>query len=243
MRNLVLVIEYDGTDFHGFADQPGVRTVQGTLKDTLQRLLQEEVQLYGAARTDAGVHAHGQVVNFYTAHPIPVERLPIALNRLLPSDLKVKRAFPAAPEFHARFSAKSRVYQYTLYTKTHPSVWQLRYAYHAPHPLDIEAIRRGASELQGTHDFRAFCTEPPGERSTIRHLYRVEVCQSQTFIRFIFEGNAFLRGMVRLLVGSLIQIGRGQRPPDFIRVLLTSETARASYMMPPQGLCLIRVKY
>ncbi len=242
MRNLRLLVEYDGTDFHGFARQKDARTVQGVLEAALQALLKEPVQVIGASRTDAGVHARGQVVNFFTSRPIPAERLVPALNRRLPPDLKVLRASEASPEFHARHSARSRLYRYTLYTRPHPSVWRIRYAYHYPYPLDTERMQQALQRLEGTHDFRAFSIKTPDEQTTVRTLYRTAVRRARDSIQIELEGSGFLRGMVRLIVGSLLMVGRGRLHPDALHERLQSGR-RVTTMAPPQGLCLIRVKY
>lgn len=243
MRNLRLLIEYDGTDFHGFARQKAARTVQGVLEATLQSLLKEPIQVTGASRTDAGVHARGQVVNFFTSRPIPVEKLVVALNKRLPPDLKVRRGAEASPDFHARHSARSRLYRYTLYTRPHPSVWHIRYAYHYPYPLDIERMTHALQLLEGMHDFRAFSIKTPEEQDTVRTLYRTAVRRTRDTIQIELEGSSFLRGMVRLIVGHLLLVGRGRLPPEALQEFLHNPAQRLTAMAPPQGLCLIRVKY
>jgi tRNA pseudouridine38-40 synthase len=243
MRNLRLLVEYDGTDFHGFARQKATRTVQGVLESTLQALLKEPIQVTGASRTDAGVHAKGQVVHFFTESPIPPTRLMHALNRRLPPDLKVRRAAEVPLEFHARHSARSRLYRYTLYTRSHPSVWRIRYAYHYPYPLDTERMAEALRRLEGTHDFRAFSVKTPEEQHTVRTLYRTAVRRTHDSIHIELEGSGFLRGMVRLIVGSLLLVGRGRLPPDALQEYLHHPTQRLTMMAPPQGLCLIRVQY
>jgi tRNA pseudouridine38-40 synthase len=167
----------------------------------------------------------------------------MAINRILPRDLKIKRAREAPLDFHARFSAQSRVYHYTLYTARHPSVWQTRFACHAPARHNVEAMIEAAQVLKGEHDFRAFCADPTEYRTTVRTLYRMEIRQREHFLTLIFEGSAFMRGMVRMLAGALVLIGRGKQKQDYVQRLLASETERVAYVMPPQGLCLMRVKY
>jgi len=243
MRNLRLLVEYDGTNFHGFAKQKAARTVQGVLETALQSLLTEPVQVIGASRTDAGVHARGQVVNFFCHSMIPADRLVAALNKRLPLDLKGLRAADAPPDFHARHSARSRLYRYTLYTRPHPSVWRIRYAYHYPHPLDIEQMAQALQRLEGTHDFRAFSVKTPEEQDTVRTLYRTAVRHTRDTIQIELEGSAFLRGMVRLIVGHLLLVGRGRLPIHALEEFLHHPAQRLTTMAPPQGLCLIRVKY
>jgi tRNA pseudouridine38-40 synthase len=242
MRNLRLRIEYDGTEFHGFARQQGVRTVQGVLESVLTATLNEPIEVIGASRTDAGVHARGQVVNFYTSRPVPTERLATILNRRLPNDLKVLHAREVSERFHARFSAKSRVYRYSIYTGQHPSVWRIRYAWHLPRPLDRGAMQTALQAIVGEHDFRPFSVKIPTEQNTIRTLYRGRVVPMRDGVQIELEANGFLRGMVRLIVGDLAQVGSGALPVDALAERLRTRQ-QATLMAPPQGLCLIRVKY
>ena len=242
MRNLRLRIEYDGTEFHGFARQQGVRTVQGVLESVLTATLNEPIEVIGASRTDAGVHARGQVVNFYTSRPVPTARLATILNRRLPNDLKVLNAREVSARFHARFSAKSRVYRYSLYTGQHPSVWRIRYAWHLPRPLDCGAMQTALQAIVGEHDFRPFSVKIPTEQNTIRTLYRGRVVPMRDGVQIELEANGFLRGMVRLIVGDLAQVGSGALPVDALAERLRTRQ-QATLMAPPQGLCLIRVKY
>lgn len=242
MRNLRLRIEYDGTDFAGFARQKGARTVQGVLESVLQATLDEPIAVIGASRTDAGVHARGQVVNFFTSRPIPTDRLVQVLNRRLPNDLKVLSAREVSAQFHARFSATSRVYRYTLYTGIHPSVWKIRYAWHYPRPLDCARMQAALEQILGEHDFRPFSVKLTAEQNTVRTLFRGQVVPTRDGVRIELEGSGFLRGMIRLIVGELVQVGTGKREVDALRWRL--ETRRqATFMAPPQGLCLMRVKY
>ncbi|MFN7015593.1 MAG: tRNA pseudouridine(38-40) synthase TruA [Fimbriimonadales bacterium] len=242
MRNLRLQVEYDGTDFHGFARQQGTRTVQGVLEAALQAALNEPIEVIGASRTDAGVHARGQTVNFFTSRPVPVERLTAILNRRLPRDLKVLRTQEVNAQFHARFSAKRRVYHYRLYTGAHPSVWKIRYAWHYPHALDWIAMQAALEPILGEHDFRPFSVKIPTEKNTVRTLYRGIVRPTRDGVRIELEANGFLRGMVRLIVGELARIGEGKQPINSLRERL-ERGIQATHMAPAQGLCLMRVKY
>ncbi len=242
MRNLRLQVEYDGADFHGFARQQGVRTVQGVLESALQATLKEPIEVIGASRTDAGVHARGQVVNFFTSRPVPVERLTAILNRRLPMDLKVIRAREVSANFHARFSAKSRVYRYSIYTGAHPSVWKIRYAWHYPHTLDCAAMQAALEWILGEHDFRSFSVKIPIGKNTVRTLYRGLVQPTRDGVRVELEANGFLRGMVRLIVGELVRVGEGKQGIASLRERLEGGV-QATHMAPAQGLCLMWVKY
>ncbi|BCW96874.1 MAG: tRNA pseudouridine(38-40) synthase TruA [Fimbriimonadales bacterium] len=242
MRNLRLRVEYDGTEFHGFARQQGMRTVQGVLESTLTATLNEPIEVFGASRTDAGVHARGQVVNFYTSRPIPTERLATILNRRLPNDLKALDAREVSERFHARFSAKSRTYRYRIYTGRHPSVWRIRYAWHLPRALACAAMQAALEQILGEHDFRPFSVKIPTEQNTVRTLYRGQVRPMRDGVQIELEANGFLRGMVRLIVGDLTQVGAGVLPVDALAERLRTRQ-QATLMAPPQGLCLIRVHY
>ncbi|MCS7209416.1 MAG: tRNA pseudouridine(38-40) synthase TruA [Fimbriimonadales bacterium] len=242
MRNLRLLIEYDGTEFHGFARQQHARTVQGVLEHALHATLDEPIEVIGASRTDAGVHARGQVVNFFTCRSIPAARLTAVLNRRLPIDLKVLRAHEVSERFHARLSAKSRVYRYTLYTRAHPSVWKIRYAWHYPHALDFGAMQAALELILGEHDFRPFSVKIPAEKNTVRRLERGVVLPTREGVRIELEANGFLRGMVRLIVGELVRVGEGKQGVESLRERLESRV-QATQMAPAAGLCLMRVKY
>ncbi|MFQ3610454.1 MAG: tRNA pseudouridine(38-40) synthase TruA [Fimbriimonadales bacterium] len=242
MQNVRLLVEYDGTDFHGFARQQNVRTVQGVLETTLQSMLKETVEVFGASRTDAGVHARGQVVNFFTSRPVPLAVLPSAMNRRLAPDLRVIRADRVPERFHARFSAYSRVYRYSVYTAQHPSVWRIRYAWHYPRALSVERMAEALQRLEGEHDFRAFSVKTPEEKNTVRTLYRTAVRSVRDGVQIELEANGFLRGMVRLIVGALLVVGEGKLPSEALRTAL-EERVQQTRMAPPQGLCLMRVKY
>ncbi|GIV06712.1 MAG: tRNA pseudouridine synthase A [Fimbriimonadales bacterium] len=242
MRNLRLQVEYDGTAFHGFARQEGVRTVQGVLETVLQATLGEPVELIGASRTDAGVHARGQVVNFFTSRPVPVERLTDILNRRLPMDLKVLKAQEVSAQFHARLSAKSRVYRYRIYTGAHPSVWKIRYAWHYPRALNPEAMQAALETILGEHDFRPFSVKIPTEKNTVRTLYRGVVQPTRDGVYVELEANGFLRGMVRLIVGELARVSEGKQGIESLRERLENRV-QATHMAPAAGLCLMKVKY
>jgi len=173
---------------------------------------------------------------------VPVEVLPGALNRRLAPDLRVIRADRVPERFHARFSAYSRVYRYSVYTGEHPSVWRIRYAYHYPRALSVERMATALQWIEGEHDFRAFSVKTPEEKNTVRTLHRTVVWRGQQSVQIELEGNGFLRGMVRLIVGALLAVGEGKLPLDALRVAL-EERVQQTRMAPPQGLCLMRVKY
>ncbi len=244
MRHIKLVIGYDGTDFHGFQRQKGLRTVQEELERTLTILLGHPVQLKAAGRTDAGVHAEGQVVSFWTNCPIPTERLPIALNGLLPPDIVAKRATEVPPDFHPRFDATSRVYRYLIDNRPIPSILLRRYAWHIPEPLDIAAMREAASCLIGVHDFASFHASGSELGSTVREMKRIAITRRDGVTAITMEANAFLYHMARIIVGTLVEIGKGKRPPEEVCAILNArDRSVAGKTAPAHGLCLLQVKY
>ncbi|GBC99277.1 tRNA pseudouridine synthase A [bacterium HR17] len=244
MRHIKLVVGYDGTDFHGFQRQGGLRTVQGELERTLTMLLGHEVRLKAAGRTDAGVHAEGQVVSFWTDRPIPTEQLPRALNGLLPPDIVAKSAQEVPPDFHPRFDATSRVYRYLIDNRAVPSALLRRYAWHIAAPLDVAAMREAARWLVGVHDFASFHASGSDVGSTVREMKRVVVTQRGGIIAVTLEANAFLYHMARIIVGTLVDIGLGKRPPQAMHAtLMARDRAAAGKTAPAHGLCLMQVKY
>ncbi len=248
MRTLKLTVEYDGTEFSGYQRQgQGERTVQSVLEETLKRLVpREDITLYGAGRTDIGVHALGQVVSFQTESSLPLERWAIALNSLLPPDVAIAKAEEAAPEFHARFSAKQRTYGYLIWTRrTRSAIWG-RYSLHYRGDLDVDLMRQAAQPLVGVHDFAAFARYGgnPG-RTTVRDLRRLSVRRVPNGLLVTATANGFLRTMVRNLVGGLIAVGSGKAQIETLEEILVTRDRVRNPIAPaaPQGLCLLRVDY
>jgi tRNA pseudouridine38-40 synthase len=244
MRYFKATVEYDGTDFAGFQWQHETRTVQGVLEAAIALRTGQNVRLTGAGRTDAGVHALGQVVSFGAETRIPTERMAIALNSVLPSDLSVRRVEEASETFSARFSASSRLYAYLILNRAAPSALWRRYSAFCPSPLDVEAMQSGANLLQGEQDFAAFTKEWDPGRTTLREVLRCQVRRYHQFVLVRIEANAFVRGMVRAIVGTLIEVGTGKRHWQEVGALLESrDRKRVGPSAPPQGLCLLKVNY
>jgi tRNA pseudouridine38-40 synthase len=245
MRRLRLLLEYDGTDFAGFQIQgQGERTVQGTLEAAIQRLSGQFSRVHGAGRTDAGVHAVGQIAHFDTDWPIPADRVAVALNGALDRDLVVKAASEAAEGFHARYSATARMYRYVILNRIAPSALLGRYALHIREPLDVAAMRAAAAELTGTHDFAAFGQPDAPGKSTVRHVDRITVMPWKDCLLLTVRGNAFLRQMVRSFVGTLLLAGQGKVSPAEVRAIRESrQRANCPSVAPAHGLCLVRVDY
>ncbi len=244
MRHIKLVIGYDGTDFHGFQRQKGLRTVQEELERTLTILLGHPVQVKAAGRTDAGVHAEGQVVSFYTHCPIPTQRLPLALNGLLPPDIVAKAAAEVSPAFHPRFDATSRIYRYLIDNRPAPSVLLKRFAWHIPQPLDVGAMRTAAQFLVGVHDFASFHASGSDLGSTVREMKHIAIVKRNGVIAITMEANAFLYHMARIIVGTLVEIGLAVRQPEeMCAILEAKDRSAAGKTAPAHGLCLVAVKY
>jgi tRNA pseudouridine38-40 synthase len=244
MRNLKLEVEYDGTDFHGFQRQAALRTVQGVLEDRFSRLLREPIAVIGAGRTDAGVHALGQVVNFRTTRPVPVETVVAVLNRALPEDVKVQRAEEVAESFHARRAACSRTYRYTLLERDTPSPRLGRFALVTAERLDVARMTKAARGLLGRHDFRAFQASGSAAKSTARTLYRLECQRHGNRVEITVEADAFLYRMVRLLVSALRAVSRGEVTAEALQDRLRSgDRSGLTATAPACGLCLLQVSY
>jgi tRNA pseudouridine38-40 synthase len=247
MNNIKMTIAYDGTKYHGYQEQKGTKlvTIQRVVEDCLKKLAGKEIKITGAARTDAGVHARGQVVNFdATGWPIPVERIPLALNSILPDDIVSLGAQKVSPDFHARYGAKAKTYCYTIYNARVPSPFWRLYSHFEPRFLNIEAMSTAAKYLEGTHDFASFQASGSSSKTTVRTLFRVEICRKKEVVRLSFLGNGFLYNMVRILTGTLLEVGLGKLSPEEIRVILDArERARAGPTAPAHGLCLINVEY
>jgi tRNA pseudouridine38-40 synthase len=244
-QNHRATVEYDGTDYYGFQLQPNRATIQGELERALERVTQQVVRVNGAGRTDAGVHARGQVISFQVSWRHPLGDLHRALNAVLPADVAVRDLALADERFHARFSARRRTYVYTVYNNTVRSPLLARFAHHVPSPLHVEAMTEAATALLGCQDMAAF-GQPPTGAQTVRCVYRAgwRPGSQAGLIEFEIQANAFLRGMVRRIVGSLLQVGSGMLTRDgFVDLLASRDLARCGVRAPACGLCLERVSY
>lgn len=240
MRNIVLGISYDGTDFAGFQRQKGLPTIQGEVEDKLRAVLGEPIKIKGASRTDAGVHAREQVINFLTFSPIPRERFTFILNNRLPSTIKVLWSKEADVSFHARFSAISRKYKYFVVNREKVYPFIARFALVYPGQLNTQLMEEAGKALEGIHDFSAFTSET---KNTVRHLLNLDIRKKGDIIIFSLEANAFLKGMVRSIVGMLLQIGKGKLPTSIVREALEGRANASNLTVAPQGLFLWKVKY
>lgn len=236
-------VAYDGSEFLGFQYQARGRTVQGELEEAIRRVTGQQVRVAAAGRTDAGVHAIGQVIAFCVEWHHSVDDLQRALNATLPSDVAIRDCCIVRPDFHPRFDALWRRYRYVVWNAPVRSPLERRYTHHVAESLDVAAMRLASQYLIGIHDFAAF-GQPTHGVSTVRQVWQAEWLDESPRLVFLITGNAFLRHMVRRLVGTLIQVGRGQRSPDDISALLEGgDRAAAGPPAPAGGLCLMEIGY
>jgi tRNA pseudouridine38-40 synthase len=244
MRNFKLTLSYDGTDFFGWQRQPDRRTVQQVLEEAIGRLTGFESPTTASGRTDAGVHALGQVVHFYTASRHGPEVFVRALNAMLPPDVRVLDATEVPQSFHATLDAKAKLYRYVIDNGPVADPFQRRYSDHVFLPLDVPAMHRAAQALRGRHDFRSFETHWPNRTSSVRTIFHIAVSRMGRFVWIDVEADGFLYNMVRAIAGTLVQVGTGKWPESRIAEILAAEDRRqAGPTAPPQGLFLVRVRY
>ncbi|MEF9989777.1 MAG: tRNA pseudouridine(38-40) synthase TruA [Christensenellaceae bacterium] len=241
---IVMIVEYDGTGYCGWQRQKSDVSVQGCIEKALLKLTQETVDLQASGRTDAGVHALGQVAHFDTQCAIPAEKYAFALNCLLPHDIRIKKTFEASEEFHARFHAKKKRYRYVILNARHASAIERNHCMHVPVPLDIEKMRQAAQYIKGTHDFIALCNTKIFVTNTVRTIYEITVQKEGDKVLIELVGNGFLYNMVRIIAGTLIKIGRGKAEPAIMRRIVEDKDRKLIGMTAqPQGLFLVDVEY
>lgn len=244
MRNLRLDLCYDGTRYRGWQRLAGSdNTIQGKLETALSRILGETVEISGSGRTDAGVHARGQVANFHCESPMPAGEVLMKLRQYLPEDIGVLSCKDCSPRFHARLNALEKTYRYRIHNSDAPCVFERRYVAVMPEKLDLGAMQTAADFLCGEHDFSAFCGNPKFKKSTVRFIRSASVEQCGDEIHITFTGNGFIHNQVRIMVGTLVEVGRGARSADSIPSLFGGKRADAGFLAPPQGLCLMEVRY
>ena len=243
--NFKMIIEYDGSRYHGWQRQKEDRSIQGEIEKALKTMTASSVTLIGSGRTDAGVHARGQVANFKSSTRLKPEELMNGLNSLLESDIVIKKCEPASTSFHARYDARSKVYHYRILNRTLPSAIGRQYSWFIRKTLNREAIREAIVHIIGRHDFKAFEGTGSARQHTTRHIYSAELReQEEGVLVFEIEADGFLRYMVRNIVGTLVDVGRGRLTPlDFKRILDSKDRSQASATAPAQGLTLIKVNY
>jgi tRNA pseudouridine38-40 synthase len=245
MRNIKLLIEYDGTDYLGWQIQPKGSTIQGVLEEKLGLLTGERVQLFGSGRTDSGVHAFGQVAHFKTRSQMDTRTMQKALNSLLPPDIGIRKVEEVEEDFHARKHSKSKIYEYRILNRNLRSVFHRKYIWYIPQKLDFSEMKKASHTLIGEHDFSAFRTVGSPTRTAVRRVIRAEWKKGRDgLIRFEIEANGFLKQMVRSIVGTLVEIGKGKmRSTEFPKILESKDRRKAGPTAPARGLFLKEVKY
>ena len=246
MSNTVITISYDGTAYSGFQIQANANTVQAELERALAVIYKEPVRIYGAGRTDAGVHALGQVANFMAPFTIEADKLPHALNCLLPDDIAVTAAHEAEENFHARFDATGKLYSYSIDRATHPQVLKRLYSWHMAEPLDLDMVKAAAALFEGTHDFKAFQAAGTTITDTVRTIYSVGISDDpkEQMLTLKFRGRGFLYRMVRMITGTLVRVGRGKLELTEVEAALSGKNPAASGPTAlSHGLCLEKVFY
>jgi tRNA pseudouridine38-40 synthase len=245
MKRLKCIISYDGTHFSGYQIQLNQRTVQGEFEEALKKMHGgQTVKVYASGRTDAQVHAYGQVLHFDTSLQIPANRWKKALNSLLPNDISIREVQVASPHFHARFDVSSKEYRYKVIRSEERDVFQRYHAYHFPYALDYTAMKEAGTHLVGTHDFTSFCSAKTEVEDKVRTLHELEFSEEGEELVFRFVGNGFLYNMVRILVGTLLDVGQGKIQPEEIEKILAGRSRElAGKTAPGHGLYLWEVHY
>ena len=243
--NYKLTIQYDGSRYDGWQRQGNTdNTIQGKIEGVLSRLTRECVEIHGAGRTDAGVHAEGQVASVKLSGKRPAAEVMAYLNQYLPEDIAVVDVQEADERFHARLTAVGKVYRYDIRLGSTPNVFRRKYQYRVEQPLDVAAMKKAAEYLTGTHDYRAFCSNKRYKKSTVRTVTAIEIAVNGADVSITFRGDGFLYNMVRILTGTLLEVGLGERKPEDMPAILDSlDRTRAGKTAPAQGLTLVQVEY
>ena len=244
MRNIKLIIEYDGKSFNGWQKQPNKLNIQGEIEKAISEITGEEIDLIASGRTDAGVHSLGQTANFKTNSQIPIEKFAIAINSKLKRSIVIKSAEEVDERFHSRYSVKSKTYRYTINNSAMGTALYRDMEYHVPMKLDIESMKSAAKFFEGEHDFKGFKASGTSSKSSVRTIYKAEVIQNEEKIYIELTGNGFLYNMVRIISGTLVDVGLGKIEANEIPLIIESkDRKRAGKTLPAHGLCLMKVIY
>ena len=245
MQNYKITLQYDGTRYNGWQRQGNTEnTIQGKLNEIIGRYLGEEIDIAGSGRTDAGVHAYGQVANFKTKKCLDLDKFLVDINAYLPMDIRIVKAEYADERFHARLSAVSKTYEYVIDNGLVADVFARKYSYRVEEILDVEKMRTAAAFLIGTHDYRSFCGNKKFKKSSVRTVSDISITELDGRIKISFSGNGFLQNMVRIMAGTLIEVGLGKRTPNSMEdILKACSREAAGWMAPPEGLFLKEVVY
>lgn len=244
MKNIRLTIEYDGKDFNGWQKQPNKLNIQGEIERAIEEITGEKVDLIASGRTDAGVHALAQMANFKTNSNLPVEKYPIALNTKLKKSIRIQKAEEVEEDFHSRYHCKQKTYRYVINNSEQGSSIYRNLEYFVPNKLNVEKMQEAVKYFEGEHDFKAFKASGISSKSSVRIIYKAKVEKQGDRIIIELTGNGFLYNMVRIIAGTLVDVGLGKIGPDEIpEIIENGERARAGKTLPPQGLYLVKVEY
>lgn len=242
--NIKLTIEYDGTEYHGWQVQPNGRTIQEVLEHAIAKILGVQTRIHGSGRTDAGVHAVGQVANFVCERDLDLRQLQRGLNAVTPRDIVVKKAEAVPESFDARRDGRSRIYEYRIWNHPWPSALHHRFSWHVSYPLELSVMHEAIHHLEGEHDFSSFQAAGCDAGHAVRKVYRNSLSRQDEFLIYTIEATAYLRHMVRNIVGTLVEVGRGELTPEaFAQLLRAGDRTQAGPTAPSHGLFLIEVKY
>lgn len=245
MRNIKLLLQYEGTRYQGWQRQTtSDNTIQGKLEVLLSKMCKESIEISGSGRTDAGVHAMGQVANFHTSSLMTTDEMLTYCNRYLPEDIAVVEVSEAAPRFHSRLNACGKCYCYRVINSSIPNVFWRKFAQEVPETLDMAAMRKAAELLLGEHDFKSFTSAKKGKKSTVRRIDEISIEKENDLLTFTFVGNGFLHHMIRILMGTLLEVGMGKRSPESMTDILEARNREmAGPLVPAKGLTLMKVFY
>ncbi|MBU0683971.1 MAG: tRNA pseudouridine(38-40) synthase TruA [Candidatus Omnitrophota bacterium] len=244
MRNIKLTIAYDGTNYKGWQLQKNGTTIQGKIEEAIEKTFKKKHRIYSAGRTDSGVHAQGQIAHFKTSVPVPMNKIPSIINTVLPPDIAIKNAKKVSTDFHAQFDAKQKHYRYYILNSLKREAFKERYAWRVSYNLNVSLMREAAKALIGKHDFKSFQAVDKRERLSVRNIFSITVKKQKAFIVIDIKGDGFLYNMVRNIVGTLVEIGRGYFSPESMMEILKSKNRKkAGPTAPAKGLFLMEVKY
>lgn len=244
MKNIKLTLQYDGTAYHGFQIQPSVITIQGVLEDTIKNITGEDIRVYGCSRTDAGVHAVRYSAGFKLSTPIPPDKIALVMNNTLPDDIRILSSEQADDDFHPRFSCLAKKYRYVINTSPDAGVFTKNYEWQLRRPLDVSAMNEAARHIIGEHDFRSFMTTGPELETTVRNVHSLDVVDESGLVKIYIKADGYLYNMVRIITGTLVQVGEGRLSPDAIGTIIEKkDRSFAGPTAPPQGLALYEIYY
>ena len=244
MRNIKLTIEYDGKDFKGWQKQPGKLNIQGEIERAIENIMGEKVELIASGRTDAGVHALGQVANCKTNSNIPIEKIPLAINSQVRNSIRIQNAEEVDENFHSRFNCKKKTYRYIIDNSKYGTAIYRNISYHIPIKLDVEEMKKAVECFEGEHDFKSFKSSGTSSKSSVRTIYNANIITEGDNIAIDLTGNGFLYNMVRIIAGTLVEVGLGNiKAEDIPAIIEAKDRTRAGKTLPPHGLMLLKVDY